>query len=82
MVHRDKTKSKTVINDATSRVWLRLRNFHENLRARGYDNCTMPAVPDSHIPLGCVFMTFRSLREPIWSPGVYEYDRPLRLSQQ
>ncbi|CAD7957778.1 unnamed protein product [Amoebophrya sp. A120] len=63
-------------------VWLSLKNFHEVMRKRGYQNVAMPAVPKRHIPLGVIFLSFRTLRESLWQPGVFEFDRPLRMSQQ
>ncbi len=53
-----------------------------NSRQRGYHNAVMPALAKSHVPLGVIFVTFRALREAVWSHGIYEYDRPLRLSKQ
>lgn len=75
-------KTKGHLPDLYDRVWMRLKNFHSIVRRKGYETLGLPAVPRTHVPLGVIFISFRCLREALWSPGVYEYDRPLRLSQQ
>ncbi|CAD7969961.1 unnamed protein product [Amoebophrya sp. A25] len=75
-------RTKTTVKTIEDRVWLQLKNFHEVMRKKGYLNVAMPAVPKAHIPLGVIFISFRSLREAVWQNGVFEFDRPLRLSQQ
>ena len=75
-------KTKGHLPDIYDRVWMKLKNFHSIVRRKGYQTLGLPAVPRTHVPVGVIFITFRCLREALWSPGVYEYDRPLRLSQQ
>lgn len=70
------------VRDLYDRVWLRLKNFHESCRNRGYNNFAMPAVPKDHVPLGAIFISFRTLQECVQRNAIFEYDRPLRMSQQ
>eukprot|EP00929_Paragymnodinium_shiwhaense_P093580 TRINITY_DN5377_c0_g1_i1.p1 TRINITY_DN5377_c0_g1~~TRINITY_DN5377_c0_g1_i1.p1 ORF type:complete len:1219 (-),score=348.41 TRINITY_DN5377_c0_g1_i1:124-3744(-) len=63
------------------RRWTEVANLIHLLKKAGVD-VPKPLAPTFHIPIGCVLVRFRHLREAVWSTKTVMMDRMLRLSSR
>jgi hypothetical protein len=69
--------------DVAERRKIEIMNCRQEVRKGLALNIQWPPIPASHIPLGFVLLTFRSLREPAMDPShVFTYTRHLRGSDR
>jgi len=61
------------------RRWDEVSNLRALLERSGCD-IQDPLVPRTHLPLGCVVLRFRQLREAVWGTEPVEISRTLRLN--
>jgi len=61
------------------RRWNEVQNLRALLERSGCDIAD-PLVPRTHLPLGCVVVRFRQLREAVWGVEPVEISRTLRLN--
>jgi ankyrin repeat protein len=69
------------LNTLSQRRWQEAQNFLSILKKNGCD-AKLPLALSTHIPVGCVLMRFRHLRQAIWSTEPVECWRMLRLASR
>ncbi|CAK0828531.1 unnamed protein product [Prorocentrum cordatum] len=73
------TESERDFLPLEQRRWLEVNNLRALLQRSGC-NVAPPLAPKCHLPLGCVVVRYRHLRQAVWGVEPVEINRTLRLN--